>query len=489
MIVDHSQPSLSRISQTESPPYLALLLQWLQACDKSHGCKSSANFWPTRVIYVGDSEFPVLELWETKSKQERLHKDVDYVALSYRWGPRPTNKEKKQFCTTSENYDQQLENLTIDKALKTFCHAVEVTRALRKKYLWIDALCIIQTTEDRKSSDWDTEAKLMEEVFGSAYCTIAATSAENWKEGFLEPELLHDFCRQRLGNNLLKNFQNDVDAGPLNKRAWVLQERVLSRRTIHFTRNCIYWTCGFGLASENSGRIIIPTGPGRLYLDPNFPSCFNGSAYTYTAAIKAIQSLFEKYAQSVLSEKPDREVAISGLLKRMEGVLKTECRFGIFARFLSRLLLWRRPDGTDSNESDYKGLALPSWSWMTYTRISFPSAESLQVPVDANLKFDPERKNVLLVQVRELQLQNCKQNNQESNYFVLDAEPKKVSFDTTNCSAWQCVVIATANGNEQDTTCHILLVKKTSGIQYERVGLGKIKARYVSEESSSGELC
>ena len=227
----------------------------------------------------------------------------------------------------------------------------------------------------------------------------------------------------------------------------------------------------------------------RLYLDPNFPSCLEPSSYTVT--IEAIQSLFKKYAQSVLSEKPDREVAISGLLKRMKTVLGTECRFGVFARFLSRLLLWRRLDGTNSNEPDYKGQALPSWSWMTYTRISFPMVRStLRVSVDANLKFDPKRNNVLLVQVRALQ--NCEQKKQESNYFVLDAESKKVGdlwFDTTNGHFRQCVVIATTNGKGKDTTCYILLVRNTSGNQYERVGLGEIKTRYVSKESSAGELC
>src|SRR5207248_8850605 len=104
--------------------------QWLQTCDKQHNCKPSAKFWPTRVIFVGDSDFPVLELWETKSKQERLSEEIGYIALSHRWGRPTSNEEKERFCTTSGNYDQQLERFTMDKALKTFHHAVEVTQAL-----------------------------------------------------------------------------------------------------------------------------------------------------------------------------------------------------------------------------------------------------------------------------------------------------------------------------------------------------------------------
>jgi len=52
--------------------------------------------------------------------------------------------------------------------------------------VWIDALCIIQAIEGVDDSDWRIEASHMEQVFGSAYCTIAASSAEDWTKGFLE---------------------------------------------------------------------------------------------------------------------------------------------------------------------------------------------------------------------------------------------------------------------------------------------------------------
>lgn len=32
-------------------------------------------------------------------------------------------------------------------------------------------------------------------------------------------------------------------ANPLNARAWVIQERLLSRRILHFTQERIYWEC------------------------------------------------------------------------------------------------------------------------------------------------------------------------------------------------------------------------------------------------------
>lgn len=104
--------------------------------------------------------------------------------LSHCWGL-PTEDEKKRFCTTRENYQDRLQGFSLLELSKTFQDAVEVTRRLQKKYLWIDALCIIQGDD----GDWNTEARAMEHVFSSAYCTIAAFSARGWSDGFLKPNM------------------------------------------------------------------------------------------------------------------------------------------------------------------------------------------------------------------------------------------------------------------------------------------------------------
>ena len=232
---------------------------------------------------------------------------------------------------------------------------------------------------------------------------------------------------------------------------------------------------------------------GREYfiLDPEFPERLSRSGYIRT--IDFIQFLFEKYAQSSLTKKSDRDVAISGLVKRMERVLDTECIYGVFQSFLPRLLLWRRPDKTDGNETHYKDQDLPSWSWMTYSRIHFHPVEgTLKVPVAADLRFATERK-VLLVQVRAFQ--NCRMERKGSQYTIVDADSKDVGnlcFDMTTTVHFQhCVVIGMELGDYEDAEkdYHILLVRKI-GLenQYERVGLGKTKARCISKECCEGEL-
>lgn len=45
-------------------------------------------------------------------------------------------------------------------------------------------------------------------------------------------------------------FTRGVDLAPLNTRGWVLQERLLSRRVLHFGEELLYWECGGRAASE-----------------------------------------------------------------------------------------------------------------------------------------------------------------------------------------------------------------------------------------------
>lgn len=243
------------LPQVDNPLHTKVIRGWLRSCNDTHQCYTpNTEFFPTRVVYVGPVGSPTVRLiCDTKSIPEK----EPYLALSHQWGPA---EEHRRFCT----YARDVENCPVEKIIRvhhlprTFRDAVFVTRNLGIPYLWIDSLCIIQDSSD----DWDAESQLMEQVYSSAYATIAASCARGTNDGFLKPRverqsvtLTKDDGSTYYLCDVIDNFQADVEQGELSKRAWVLQERALSRRTIYFTEKQTYWECGGGVRCETLTRM------------------------------------------------------------------------------------------------------------------------------------------------------------------------------------------------------------------------------------------
>ncbi len=80
-------------------------------------------------------------------------KDVSYVALSPQWS-QYSHDEKEIICTHEANRYQRENGFDMLILSKMFQDAVDVTRKLGKRYLWIDSLYIIQSLDDTVTEDW-----------------------------------------------------------------------------------------------------------------------------------------------------------------------------------------------------------------------------------------------------------------------------------------------------------------------------------------------
>lgn len=263
-IKSNIQVGFSKLPDAGSPMHINILREWIQDCD-THQCLGSPDtrFLPTRLLDVGDDIEKCSRLICDTSE---LPKTVKYLALSHRWGSYPEPGEPgplkgKTICLYARNMVMLKEGINDSDFPPKYQDAITVARQLKVHYIWIDSLCVIQQDKSDpldkdKGKDWANEAERMEQVFRSAYATIAACCANSPAEHFFKRRPERQCVTMQADNafyylcNAIDNFSEDVEQGELAKRGWVLQERALSRRTIYFTEKQTYWECGEGVRCE-----------------------------------------------------------------------------------------------------------------------------------------------------------------------------------------------------------------------------------------------
>jgi hypothetical protein len=88
---------------------------------------------------------------------------------------------------TCPTFDQFRLSMPYEALPRTIQGAVTVTRKLGIQWLWVDALCILQDSED----DWKHETALMSDVYQNSLLTIAALGATESNDGlFVVRDLL-----------------------------------------------------------------------------------------------------------------------------------------------------------------------------------------------------------------------------------------------------------------------------------------------------------
>jgi len=294
---------------------------------------------------------------------------------------------------------------------QTYLDAFEVNRSLGVRYIWIDALCIIQ--DDRY--DWQFESAKMCDIYRDAYCTIAANAAQSNGQGcFMEKHGLSlptNSCRLVAEENghrstvvLLPprpSWKNQILSSPLNNRAWVLQERLLSSRILHFAKDAVFWEC-----SELKSSQFEPNGipDVKLLADP--------VSYTYAfrnlTSAECVRSawlqLVQHYTKLGITKVEDRLPALSGLAKMIQAKTGDTYVAGLWKSSLVEGLTWAL-SGKDfkseelHNERPYTA---PSWSWASTDRdLGFLTETdmnkligSAESAADRDWRFDVEILNV-----------------------------------------------------------------------------------------------
>ena len=281
----------------------------------------------------------------------------------------------------------------------TFQHAIEVTRRLKKQYIWIDSLCIYQDQDDK--SDWLIESQLMHKVYTRCYLNIAATGAKDGTEGlfatrsadcelkpltieWLPPSHVQSAEAPR-PKYVLTDWlflERELLLAPLNRRGWVLQERLLAPRILHFGSRQLFWECSRGVLCERF-PITLPLCMRKTraanfsslkyaYGEP-IPDTSSGNAVKAEAGetegpYKLWTNVVSAYSNSALSFSTDKLIALSGIAKIMEERLNDQYIVGMWRRYLASQLLWKVDDASQaSGKPSTRPIPhrAPTWSWMS----------------------------------------------------------------------------------------------------------------------------
>lgn len=477
--------------------------QWLQRCKLNHTkCKavSSRGRLPTRLIDVGDVSHPRLALGAS------LDENTDFATLSHCWGL------KKQLMLREDNLDLFLNEIPVDELPQLHKEVFEATSKLGIRYLWVDSFCILQDSND----DWSAESAAMDQVYENAVVNLAASNAKDSSESLYAQRNppLKEFSRPirmcvdgvegdyyaSVDDIEEKNFSHSM----LNTRAWVLQELFLSRRTIYFCKEQVFWMCRESQACE-----IFPeqsrgeTRWNRL------------QAIRDRGLLEGWSDIVELYTRAQLSQ-PDKDmlVALSGLAKRAHD--PSEYCAGLWASQFPHNLLWYFNE--DGQGKRALTLQAPSWSWASAdeeVRFLEKSREQnqfprLQVAQVLDCRMSPKTRNRMgpicsgLLKVRGLVLKSKVSRVRYSfrsirtSWLFVESPELKFDFlrlDTTVPNETDeyyfflaCLKLSAFNGKREAFQFQGLVLQRTANnAEYRRIGVFYVthKDRFNTKERMS----
>jgi hypothetical protein len=406
---------------TDSPASLELVKSWARICANDHPqCnRTPPATVPTRLLQVPhSSDGGLVRLVETADLALAVVRK--YAALSYCWGG------SSNVTLTASSYER-LTTVGIPKSQlpATIQDALTFTAAMDLDWLWVDSLCIIQDSVD----DWSREASRMTHVYQGCEFSIAARGALHSNEGMFSERdpLRYASCQlfsNGSGTDAIHVLSPYLSTGiplntqwPLDTRGWVVQERILPRRTIKFGPY-ISWECREAFHDEFSMKDAGGSG-GRLgqklfkilelastsATDTSIasPRATPATPFDLTDLHKVWKEILYTFSTAGLTSESDRLVAISGIIATISKATGLRNKSGLWEHTLAEELLWATPPTRNHPET---GL-MPTWSWI-----------SLACAVHSPVSTSEDGTYEVLSQIRDCTAEEYRQHGLSSSQHV-----------------------------------------------------------------------
>ncbi|KAF4965204.1 hypothetical protein FSARC_6966 [Fusarium sarcochroum] len=295
---------------------LELIKMWIQNCRETHTRCHDPELDPKKLpIRVLDLHGPD----ESRVYLRNISQtEGDYAALSYCWGPGSPG-----LCTTTKNaHAHQDEGIEVGNLPATIRDTIDVTKKLGMRYLWVDRLCILQDSTE----DWTQQAALMCHIYSGAALTLSADSSKSAVDGlFCQSQTLasleyrayqdprqpdNPFVLHKRVNHSTQESRSQNNTQPIDQRGWTMQERLTSRRLLHFTAGELVRECRTLLECEC-----------RRQSDSS-PHLFDRRRmHSIETIYEHWRSIVSQYTKRVLSKDTDKLPALRGLVTRFQQLI------------------------------------------------------------------------------------------------------------------------------------------------------------------------
>lgn len=243
-----------------------------------------------------------------------------YWTLSHCWGDGDFLQLK------SATQASLLSGVPVEELPPTFQDAIHICREWNVRYIWIDSFCILQDD----SADWLEQSADMGKIYSLAHCNICADACTSSKESILRKrniaslplivEISSHSSRVTPGKYdlLSPSYHMElISNSPAHKRAWILQERYLARRVLHFTEREIVWECRSLTASERFPSGILASHSSWIKLFGHWTDESTVQQYLQ----RRWADIVALYSSAMLTFSYDRPIAIAGVAKLFQELL------------------------------------------------------------------------------------------------------------------------------------------------------------------------
>lgn len=356
---------------------------WLNDCISNHStcAKPTSPDLPTRLIHIENLQEGQPRLRLVVAKDEPEPKRGQFVFLSHVWGG------TRIPVTTRDNYSDRQEGIPMQEVPSSWQDAIVVLLNLGLNYLWIDAICIVQDDVE----DWMNEFPSIGKYIGAATLVLGAgTGSSSQGNLFLSRanKTLETIPYKVQGPNCkltgllqvrrpLTKTREAIQKTNLQKRAWAMQEAVLSERLLYYGDEQLYWNCQTCVLSEGSSFREKPMWKLASQLraisrDP--------TAISSPVLLNIWYGLVEDFSTKSLTRDSDKLPAIVIIAKAF-AANNDAYLAGLWRRDLHRALLWT---GTSPEEHEYdEKYIAPSWSWASFHGpVRYELAKGIRLPVD-----------------------------------------------------------------------------------------------------------